>query len=283
MAIHPMPQVNSEEESALVARARTGDESALGPLIERWRQPLFGYILRMVAHRQDAEDLLQDVVLRVLRGIRSYRAEAQFKSWLFGIATHVCLDHLRRKKRWRTEAQLMGEHETDADPTRFGAILQLMHQPDFSFEIREHIAFCFSCIARTLPPQQQSALMLVEVLGFIGAEAAAMLNVSESMLRHMLADARAKMTADFDGLCALINKQGICHQCRGLREGAGPEHSGPDLVQIEAAPGIAISAESLFDARLAIVREADLENGASRQLHALFFAALTKREEGRVD
>lgn len=279
MLIYPMPQ-SAVVEASLVARAQAGDESAFEPLIEPWRQPLFGYIFRMVTHRQDAEDILQDVVLRVLRGIREFRGESQFKSWLFGIATHVCLDHLRTKKRWRTEAQLSAEQETDADPARFGAILELMHQPSFCFEIREHIAFCFSCISRALPPEQQAALMLLEVLGFTGAEAAKMLSLSESALRRLLTAARRKMTNDFDGLCALINKRGICHQCRGLREGAGPGHSGPDLVQIEVAPGVAVSAESLFDARLAIVRQADLENGTSRTLHDLFFSALTKREEG---
>lgn len=159
MAVHPLPQISQEEESSLVTRAREGDRAAFGSLVEPWREPLFGYIYRMVALRQDAEDLLQDVLVRVLEGIREYRGEARFKSWLFGIATHVCLDHLRHKKRWRVDAQLIGEREATADPEKVAGLRQLMAQTDFRYEIREHIAFCFSCIARTLPPEEQAALI----------------------------------------------------------------------------------------------------------------------------
>src|SRR6204780_409286 len=275
MAVHPLPEIAQQEEAQLVEKAQQGDSLAFGSLVEPWRKPLFGYIYRMVMLRQDAEDLLQDVLVRVLESIRTYRGEARFKSWLFGIATHVCLDHLRAKKRWRVEAQLIGEKEATADPEKVAGLTALMQQPGFSFEIREHIAFCFSCIARTLPPEEQAALMLKEVLGFTGEEAAGILGVSEPVFRHRLAAARAKMIEDYDGLCALINKSGMCHQCRGLREAAGEGYRGADLVQIEVAPGVAVTADNLFDARLGIVREADLESGRTRTMHDLFFQNLS--------
>jgi RNA polymerase sigma-70 factor (ECF subfamily) len=89
------------------------------------------------------------------------------------------------------------------------------------------------------------------------------------------------MTGDYEGLCALINKSGVCYQCKGLREGTVAEHRGADLVQIEVAPGVAVNPENLFDARLAIVRDADLADGKSRAMHDLFFTSLTRREETR--
>ena len=266
---------------ALISRAREGDRAALGSLVEPWRKPLFGYIFRMVTLRQDAEDLLQDVLVRVLENIREYRKEAPFKSWLFGIATHVCLDHLRKKKRWRVEAQLIGEKEAKADPEALPRLMEMTRRPEFRFEIREHIAFCFSCIARTLPPEEQAAIMLKEVLGFTNQEAAGILSISEPVFRHRLAAARETMIGDYEGLCALINKSGACYQCRALREISGEGNRGPDLVQIEVAPGIGINPESLFDARLTIVRDADLADGRTRAMHDMFFGSLSKREEGR--
>jgi RNA polymerase sigma-70 factor (ECF subfamily) len=265
----------------LVEKAQQGDSLAFGSLVEPWRKPLFGYIYRMVMLRQDAEDLLQDVLVRVLEGVRTYRGEARFKSWLFGIATHVCLDHLRAKKRWRVEAQLIGEKEATADPEKVAGLTALMQQPGFSFEIREHIAFCFSCIARTLPPEEQAALMLKEVLGFTAEEAAGILGVSEPVFRHRLSAARAQMIGDYDGLCALINKTGLCYQCSALQQIASEGHRGADLVHIEVAPGIAMSAENLFDARLEIVRDADLATGRTRVVHDLFYSTLSQREESR--
>jgi RNA polymerase sigma-70 factor (ECF subfamily) len=281
MSTQPLPAGSGHDELALLERARGGDPAALGSLVEPWRKPLIGYIYRMVTHRQDAEDLLQDVLVRVLENIREYRGEAPFKSWLFGIATHVCLDHLRKKRRWRVEAQTIGEEEAKADPEALPRLLELTRRPEFRFEIREHIAFCFSCLARTLPPEEQAAIMLKEVLAFTNQEAAGMLSVSEPVFRHRLRAAREKMTGDFEGLCALINKSGVCYQCRGLRELSGETNRGPDLVQIEVAPGLAVNPESLFDARLAIVRDADLESGRTRPMHDMFFDSLTKREETR--
>ncbi|HXZ14227.1 MAG TPA: RNA polymerase sigma factor [Candidatus Sulfotelmatobacter sp.] len=283
MASQPDPQVSKEQETALVEQARRGDRAALGALVEPWRKPLFGYIYRMVTLRQDAEDLLQDVLVRVLENLREYRGEAPFKSWLFGIATHACLDHLRHKKRWRVEAQLIGEQEAKASPEMHRALVEVMQQPEFVFEIREHVAFCFACVAWSLPPEEQAALMLKEVLGFTAEEAAGILRVSEPVFRHRLSDARGKMIQDFDGLCALINKSGVCFQCRGLREFARaiPGHAGADLVQIEVAPGVALNPENLFNARVAIAREADLEEGATRTMHDLFFGSLSAREESR--
>src|SRR4249920_2797094 len=111
-----MLQQNSiEQETDLVSRARSGDDAAFAELVEPLRRPLFAYVYRMVTLRQDAEDLLQDVLIRVLQNLPSFRGEARFKTWLFGIATHVCMDHLRAKKRWRVEAQLYGQRETEAD------------------------------------------------------------------------------------------------------------------------------------------------------------------------
>ena len=281
MSMDSLPPLLSDEESKLVERARQGDRDAFGSLVEPWRKPLFGYIYRMVTLRQDAEDLLQDVFVRVLEDIRSYRGEARFKSWLFGIATHACLDHLRKRKRWRVEAQLIGEREATANPENIVHLRALMAGPGFTYETREHIAFCFSCIARTLEPEQQAAVMLKEVLEFTNQEAAAILRLSEPVFRHRLSDARAKMTQAFDGLCALINKAGVCYQCRGLREIAPEDHRGADLVQIEVAPGMTLTPDTLFDARAAIARSADLAGGTTRAMHDMFYTTLSAREESR--
>jgi RNA polymerase sigma-70 factor, ECF subfamily len=281
MSTQSLPQVSQEQELALVSRACEGDQEAIGSLVEPWRKPLFGYIYRMVTLRQDAEDLLQDVLVRVLENIREYRREAPFKSWLFGIATHVCIDHLRKKTRWRVEAQLIGEREAKGSTEVHAALVELTRQPEFRFEIREHVAFCFSCIARTLPPEEQAALMLKEVLGFTNQEAAGIVGLSEPVFRHRLAAARETMIADYDGLCALINKSGLCYQCQGLREITPEANRGANLVQIEVAPGLAVNSENLFDARLAIARDADLANGRTRPMHDMFFENLTKREESR--
>ena len=274
----PIPM---DEEAKLLNLAQKGDQAAFTSLVDPWRAPLFGYIYRMTTQRQDAEDLLQDVLVRVLEGLPQFRRESRFKSWLFGIATHVCLDHLRQKKRWRVEAQMLGERETTESPEFSNGLRALVARPEFRFEIREHIAFCFACIARTLPPEEQAALLLREMLEFTAEESAAILDISEPVFRHRLSAARAVMTHAYDGLCQLINKTGACWQCRGLRELTPEQNRGADLVQINVAPGLAVTPENLLDTRLRIAREADLENGRSSPMHDLFYQNLSNREESR--
>ena len=242
MSLMPEVEAQLEHENKLVDRARQGDECAFTELVEPWRKPLFGYIYRMVTHRADAEDLLQDVLVRVLQNLAQFRREARFKSWLFGIATHICIDHLRRKKRWRIEGQLEAEKAAGQNEGAHARIQATMSHPDFIFEIREHIAHCFSCVARTLDPEQQAALMLREVLGFTAEEAARIMNLSEPVFRHRLSAARGTMTRNYEGLCQLVNKTGACWQCKGLREFAPEANRGADLVQITVKPGMALTA-----------------------------------------
>ena len=72
-------------------------------------------------------------------------------------------------------------------------------------------------------------------------------------------------------------------QCKGLQEFAGAGHSGQEMVQIEVAPGVDVTPESLFDARLKIVRATALPESTTRKMHDLFFEGLTRREENRQD
>lgn len=266
-------------EQELVERARRGDATAAEMLLAPLRRPLFSFIYRMVTHREDAEDLTQDTLARVSQRLGRFRLESRFKTWVFAIATHLCLDHLRAKRRWRLEAQLIGELDADSCPESLASLEACVSAPEFRFEIREHVAFCFSCVSRTLEPQAQAALMLREVFGFTNEEGAAIMQFSEPVFRHTLADARATMAAGFEGLCQLINKTGACWQCASLREFTPQANRGADLVQIELRPGVTVSAEALLDARLSVVRAVELGFGATDPLHAAFFAGLTAQEE----
>lgn len=279
MSQSPRTSLIPEEESLLLEIARSGKRGALEALLLPWRKPLFAYIYRMVTHRQDAEDLLQEAQLRAIENLDEFRGESRFKTWLFGIATHLCLDHLRRKKRWRVETQIEAETRARSDPDRMAEIRKMMARSDFAYEIREHIAFCFSCLSRSLEPESQAALFLREVLGFTAQEGASMLGISEPSFRHRLSAARRSMIEAYEGMCQLINKTGACWQCRSLRELTPESTRGPELVQLEVGPGVALTAENLFGVRLDIVRAADLEKGRSHKLHQDFFDALTRREE----
>jgi RNA polymerase sigma-70 factor (ECF subfamily) len=187
------------------------------------------------------------------------------------------------RKRWRVEAQLIAEQESDSQPDEVEKLAAVMSEPDFRYEVKEHIAFCFTCIGRTLDPTEEVALLLREVFEFSNADAARILDLSEPAFRHKLSSARQQMTTSFDGLCQLINKTGRCYQCVTLRDFA-PEPSRSELTRIEPAGGSQKNlAEALLDGRIAIARAANLERGSSARLHAAFFQSIGVREESRND
>jgi RNA polymerase sigma-70 factor, ECF subfamily len=89
-------------DAVLVLRARAGDEAAFAGLVRRYERALFNYIRRIVGNAADAEDLFQDVFLRVFSNLNGFDVKKPFRPWLYRIATNRCRDHLRYRKLRRT-------------------------------------------------------------------------------------------------------------------------------------------------------------------------------------
>jgi RNA polymerase sigma-70 factor (ECF subfamily) len=267
------------DESALVKAATSGDRDAFERLVAPHLGTLRGFVHRMIGHPDDAADLVQESLLRAFAAIGQFRRGARFSTWLCSIAANACIDHLRKEKAWRPYAQAYAEQECAATPELRQEILNLVADPGFSFDAHEHIAACFTCVARTLPPVQEAALVLREIFEYSNQEAADALGVTEPVLRNHLAAARASMIDVYEGLCALVNKQGICHQCAGFQNLAAPGRKGPPVEPL-GAPGE--GAEERFRVRLAIVRDKPFADGVSKNLHDLIFARLRRQERSHA-
>src|ERR687897_16385 len=91
------PEWTRLTDQEVVLLARSGREAAFRELVRRYERPVFSLLYRMVRDRGLAEDLAQETFIKVLNGIRSYRPEFKFSSWIFKIANNAAIDHLRRK------------------------------------------------------------------------------------------------------------------------------------------------------------------------------------------
>jgi RNA polymerase sigma-70 factor (ECF subfamily) len=252
-------------------------EQAFGAEVELHLKPLRSFIYRMVTHPQDTDDILQEVLERAYRNIGTFRQESSFKTWLFSIASRSCIDHLRGKKRWAVNAQLDGERFSKSTEVELAPINTTLNSADFVFEYKEHVAFCFSCIGRSLPPEQQAAILLKEVFGFSNDEAARVLGISESVFRHRLDPARKSMETAFEGLCALVNKAGACYQCKVLQDASRSGGHG-EMVKPIYQGG---TPHQQFNERVDIVKNVDLENGSSHKLHEILFELLSKISDSK--
>src|SRR5215467_13958062 len=94
----PGKDLQSLTDQEVVVLARAGKDAAYRELVRRYERPVFSLIYRMVRDRALAEDLAQETFIKVLNGIRSYRPEYKFSSWIFKIANNAAIDHLRRRE-----------------------------------------------------------------------------------------------------------------------------------------------------------------------------------------
>jgi RNA polymerase sigma-70 factor (ECF subfamily) len=267
-----------DDEASLLQRAQGGERPAFDALVAPHLPRLRSFLHRLVAHPDDADDLAQDATLQAFRKLASFRGESAFATWLFAIAHRLALTHLRtRKQRWPQAIQLE-MHDRAAASASFGAELGgEIGRPDFRYEVGEHIAYCFACIGRSLDPEDSAALVLREVLDVPNHEAAKIVDLSESTFRHRLASARRTMTDAFDGMCALINKQGVCHQCSTLRELCPTDRRGPPVEPL--GDGGTEDADVLFARRLATVRAADVTGGTTARMHAAMLRFIARHAE----
>ena len=185
---------------------------------------------------------------------------------------------LRASQRYRAGALIYAQDHCVASGEAT-QVLATLAAPEFHYDIDEHIAYCFSCVGRSLEPELHAALVLRDVYEYTNDEAAKMLGLSKSVLRHRLAEARTQMTRRYDALCALVNKEGVCYQCEGLRQGAHITRRGP-----EAAGRLGDETrarEDKYRKRLRIVRDANIDSGTSQRLHDLLWEQLDRIEKQR--
>ncbi len=191
------------EAEELLVRVRSGDEHAFRVLIEPHRVALFRHCYRMLGSGPDAEDAVQDTLLRAFRRIGSYRGTGDIGGWLYRIATNVCLDRLRGQRQ-RTHPVLYGPPArltdelavTDGGPGWVEPVaddeLGLGIDPQEALVARETISLAFVTSLHQLPPRQRAALLLHDVLGFTPLEVAEVLAATPTAVNSLLHRARER-------------------------------------------------------------------------------------------
>lgn len=246
------------------------------------RDKLRSYLLRLTAHPQDADDLCQETYLRVRAKSATFTGQSSFKTWVFAIATNLARDHFRAAKRWRQDLQDRCREKTMHDEDLKADMLKLRDSgPATTFDIREHIGMCFTCLSKTLPLHQQVCLMLKDIYDFKVSEVASITGLSLGVVKHALADARSTMQEIFHQRCSLVNKQGACYQCTELNGIFNPRQK-----EQEALQGISMAAlkdnadvKTLFKLRTKLVKAIDPFHGKGSMLHNSLLASLWRLEE----
>ncbi len=172
-----------DEDACRMLAFQAGDISAFDALFRRWSAPLLRYLVRMLRDAAAAEDLVQEVFLRVHRARERYTPDARFSTWLYRIATNLALNELRRPRR-RDPHSSTDEHDLAADQPSVDRVVDARRTGD---AVERELA--------ALPERQRAALWLTAVEGLSYAEVAETLTVSEKAVKALVHRARSNLAS----------------------------------------------------------------------------------------
>ena len=192
------------EEQRLLQAARNSDHDAYGHLVEPHRAALHAHCYRMLGSVHDAEDALQDALLRAWRGLSRFEIGRPLRPWLYKVATNACLDAIAK----RPKRMLPGDHGPPVDanagpgeplieavwlepyPDELLRLADNYAAPEVRYERRESVELAFIAALQHLPARQRAVLILRDVLGFTASEVAEFLETTGTSANSALQRAR---------------------------------------------------------------------------------------------
>lgn len=177
-------------EEELISKVKSGDETAFKDLVEIHQRLVFNTALGLLQNRDDADDVAQEVFIKVYQCINNFKGKSKFSTWLYRITIAKSLDFLRSKKRKRRFAFLFSlfDHESDKSirpPANF-------MPPDIAFEKKERAAVLFKAIDR-LPDKQKTAFTLHNIEGLSYKEITEIMHTTLSSVESLIHRAKQNL------------------------------------------------------------------------------------------
>ncbi len=204
------PNTNSEHRSAAnLAAARSGDQVAFSALVEPHRRELLTHCYRLLGSFQDAEDQVQETLLRAWRRFDTYEGRASIRAWLYKIATNVCLDTLKRRSRRVLPPELRPASDPGGspmppvvepiwlEPFPDDLLSPSSTNPEARYEAHESITLAFMTALQRLPARQRSVLLFCDVLDWPASDVASLLETSVPAVNSMLYRARTSLSKNY--------------------------------------------------------------------------------------
>ena len=180
-------------ETELIEQLKQGDETAFKTIVEQWKDMVYNTILGIVQNETEAEDLAQDVFIKVFEKISTFKGDSKFSTWLYRIATTTALDHLRSKKRKKRFGFLQslggGNDEKESIPD--------FNHPGVSLDNKERATVLFKAI-ESLPENQKTAYTLHKLEGLSYRDVSEVLNTTVSAVESLMSRANQNLRKELE-------------------------------------------------------------------------------------
>jgi RNA polymerase sigma-70 factor (ECF subfamily) len=171
-------------DADLMLKVKAGDDSAFEYLAEKYRRPMLGFMYRVTRNTHLAEELAQEVFLRVYRARATYNAEAKFSTWLYRIASNLSVNYIRDTKHERPEMSVsLDEPDEETGTTLDLADKSLNAEQDL---LRRERLMAIKRHVQALPERQRNAVLMHKYQGMDYRQIAEVLNISESATKSLL-------------------------------------------------------------------------------------------------
>ena len=184
-----MPGISTDKtsEEILLAKAASGDGAAFTQLMSAHESRMYAVALRMCSNREDAQDCLQDAMLRVYRSLNSFKGQSSFSTWLYRVTMNTCLDEIRRRKM-RSSASLDDLLDSGWSPSDENDV------PERRMIASEQRRTIDRAIAE-LPEDMRAAIILRDVQGYSYDEIAEMLDANIGTVKSRISRGRERLRA----------------------------------------------------------------------------------------
>ena len=180
-------------DAVLVLRCQADDAEAFDEIVARYKDGVYNYVWRMVSNRDDAEDLAQEAFVRAFRAIKTFRREANLRTWLYRIATNLCVDKYRRAGLERQLLVPMEQKLKDGDGEPVAIDLpDSTFDPQQVYERTELQAEIHRCLLR-LPDKLRSAILLFDMEGMSYEEIAETVACPVGTVKSRIFNARVQL------------------------------------------------------------------------------------------
>ncbi len=187
----------THSDATLIARCQKADIAAFNEIVARYKGKIYNYLYRMTGNAEDAEDLTQEVFVRMYTNIRTFRAESSLSTWLFRIAGNLSVDSFRRKKKERGVVQSLDAPLPGSDAAEDGVgatrdVPDWSSEPDAMFSRKELGAHIQAALAK-LAPKLRSAVVLHDIEGLAYDEIAQMEQVPLGTIKSRIFNGRVAL------------------------------------------------------------------------------------------